>query len=68
TAVLKPILSFQTELDSDKNLVKRYVVPEPSEREITEIGRLGRFAVGFNSLIRALGFLGSLEYEPSGTL
>src|SRR5260370_15514045 len=60
-----PILDLNSGLTVDRNVVKMYVVPEPSERWTTVIGVEGRLTPGLSALISALFQAESLPWKMS---
>src|SRR5438094_5032162 len=60
-----PILDLNSGLTVDRNVVKMYVVPEPSERWTIVIGVEGRLTPGLSALISALFQAESLPWKMS---
>src|SRR6267142_3202360 len=63
-----PIFDLNSGLAVERNVVKMYVVPEPSDRWTIVIGVFGRFTPGLSALISALFHAASLPWKMSASV
>src|SRR3984893_3390772 len=63
-----PILDLNSGLTVERNVVKMYVVPEPSERCTMVIGVFGRVTPGLSALISALFQAASLPWKMAASV